>query len=84
VRITIGLFIMGVLASCGKQNQPIKDCHCGTIVNDGIVYEKGENKYWFDVKNACSGQTKRVHTSPDIWSETYNGDPICLEDQNGW
>ena len=72
---------MVIFASCGKKETLKKDCHCGTIINDGILYEQGENKNWFDIKTSCSGKLKRVITSPEIWSKTYNGDPICLENE---
>ena len=84
MRLFIGLLLVVMFASCGKQEGLKMDCHCGTIVNDGILYEQGENRYWFDVENSCSGTLKRVNTSPEIWSETYNGDPICLEDEQNW
>ena len=81
MRLFIGLILMIMFASCGKQESVNKDCHCGIIVNDGILYEQGENQYWFDIENSCSEKLKRVITSPEIWSETYNGDPICLEEE---
>ena len=84
LRILIGLSLVVISSSCGKQEVINKDCHCGTIINDGIIYEQGKNQYWFDVENSCSGKIKRINSSPEIWSETYNGDLLCIEDKQKW
>ncbi len=71
-------FILSVstllLASCKKD----EICNCGEVVSDDV------NDYSVNIKNDCSGNTKKFYLSQDDWFNAHVGSNYCITNTTSW
>ena len=87
------------LTSCSKEEDPQpsaqsntqpnpqpKPCNCGIIANDGIDTDPntGQNCYWLEIRNNCSGNKKKFCFDQDIWMNNFVGNNFCVTNQTSW
>ena len=69
------LVISLLLVGCKKEET---NCHCGLIVEENI------NDKLKDIRNDCTGNTKKFYFTSGDWSNHYPGENICLTNQSKW
>jgi hypothetical protein len=75
VILTASLLTILIL-SCEKQNT--EPCNCGLIVSDNA------NDYSVDIRNSCSGNTKRFYLTQGDWMNAFVGDNYCITNSGQW
>ena len=76
-RLLVFVFAVTLLGSCTKEPQ---DCHCGTIINDGI----DNGCYWLEIESQCSGNSQTFCFDQSVWMNNYVGDQFCVEGVPDW
>jgi hypothetical protein len=81
-----GIYAMSFMYSCSAndpQGYGEEDfCNCGLIVTDSV--HESTHSYLFIVENECSGNEKTFIVDALVHSAYYEGERICINDQQPW
>ena len=48
------------------------DCGCGEVIYSGVIIDGQNRSYWYDIKNYCTREVKRIYTSKKGLTEYCN------------
>lgn len=48
------------------------DCACGEVIYSGIIIDGHHRSYWYDIKNYCTREVKRIYTTKSGLTEYCN------------
>lgn len=79
-KLIVVIVISVMMFACVK-----KDCSCGVIVADHIVYDdNGTAFYSLTIENDCTGNQEAFFFDFDTWFNNYVGDNFCVTNVSSW
>ena len=73
--MVLAVIILGLM-SCKKEE--IEICNCGKVISDDV------SNYSVDIRNSCSGNTKKFYLAEGDWMTAYVGSDYCITNETSW
>jgi hypothetical protein len=71
--MVLAVIILGLM-SCKKD----EICNCGKVISDDV------SNYSVDIRNSCSGNTKKFYLAEGDWMTAYVGSDYCITNETSW